>query len=33
MGELMQRIQEVSNLSERLLNTRRALLGLPHDPG
>lgn len=33
MGELMQRIQQVSNLSERLLNTRRALLGLPHDPG
>uniref|UniRef100_A0AAX7UTR1 FHF complex subunit HOOK-interacting protein C-terminal domain-containing protein n=1 Tax=Astatotilapia calliptera TaxID=8154 RepID=A0AAX7UTR1_ASTCA len=33
MGELMQRIQQVSNLNERLLNTRRALLGLPHDPG
>uniref|UniRef100_A0A3Q4IFK7 FHF complex subunit HOOK-interacting protein C-terminal domain-containing protein n=1 Tax=Neolamprologus brichardi TaxID=32507 RepID=A0A3Q4IFK7_NEOBR len=31
MGELMQRIQQVSNLSERLLNTRRALLGLPLD--
>ncbi|XP_030579580.1 FHF complex subunit HOOK-interacting protein 2B isoform X2 [Archocentrus centrarchus] len=31
MGELMQRIQQVSNLTDRLLNTRRNLLGLDHD--
>ncbi|XP_037619232.1 protein FAM160B2 isoform X2 [Sebastes umbrosus] len=33
MGELMQRIQQVSNLSDRLLNTRRHLLGLNHNTG
>ncbi|XP_056275067.1 FHF complex subunit HOOK-interacting protein 2B isoform X1 [Pseudoliparis swirei] len=33
MGELMQRVQLVSNLTDRLLNTRRDLLGLNHDIG
>uniref|UniRef100_A0A8P4KM60 FHF complex subunit HOOK-interacting protein C-terminal domain-containing protein n=1 Tax=Dicentrarchus labrax TaxID=13489 RepID=A0A8P4KM60_DICLA len=33
MGELMQRIQSVSNLTDRLLNTRRHLLGLDHSTG
>lgn len=33
MGELMQRIQQVSNLTDRLLNTRRHLLGLDHNTG
>ncbi|KAF3695236.1 Protein FAM160B2 RAI16-like protein Retinoic acid-induced protein 16 [Channa argus] len=33
MGELMQRIQQVSNLTDRLLHTRRNLLGLNHDTG
>ncbi|XP_034397442.1 protein FAM160B2 isoform X2 [Cyclopterus lumpus] len=33
MGELMQRIQQVSNLTDRLLNTRRDLLGLNHNTG
>ncbi|TNN55829.1 Protein FAM160B2 [Liparis tanakae] len=31
MGELMQRVQLVSNLTDRLLNTRRDLLGLNHN--
>ncbi|XP_054467258.1 FHF complex subunit HOOK interacting protein 2B [Anoplopoma fimbria] len=33
MGELMQRIEQVSNLTDRLLNTRRDLLGLNHNTG
>ncbi|KAK5620000.1 hypothetical protein CRENBAI_003710 [Crenichthys baileyi] len=33
MGELMQRIQQVSGLSERLLDTRRHLLGLNQHTG
>lgn len=33
MGELMQRIQQVSNLTDRLLNTRRLLLGLNQNTG
>ncbi|TMS01609.1 FHF complex subunit HOOK-interacting protein 2B [Larimichthys crocea] len=33
MGELMQRIQLVSNLTDRLLNARRHLLGLDHNAG
>ncbi|XP_070760179.1 FHF complex subunit HOOK-interacting protein 2B-like [Enoplosus armatus] len=33
MGELMQRIQQVSNLTDRLLNARRHLLGLNHNTG
>ncbi|XP_078107850.1 FHF complex subunit HOOK-interacting protein 2B-like isoform X2 [Sander vitreus] len=33
IGELMQRIQQVSNLSDRLLNARRHLLGLNHNTG
>ncbi|XP_070821439.1 FHF complex subunit HOOK-interacting protein 2B [Chaetodon trifascialis] len=33
MGELMQRIQQVSNLTDRLLNVRRHLLGLDHSTG
>ncbi|XP_060894174.1 FHF complex subunit HOOK-interacting protein 2B [Labrus mixtus] len=33
MGELMQRIQQVSNLTDRLLNARRHLLGLDHNTG
>ncbi|XP_034548400.1 protein FAM160B2-like [Notolabrus celidotus] len=33
MGELMQRIQHVSNLTDRLLNARRHLLGLEHNTG
>ncbi|XP_039979106.1 protein FAM160B2 [Xiphias gladius] len=33
MGELMQRIQPISNLTDRLLNTRRHLLGLNHNTG
>ncbi|XP_050925439.1 FHF complex subunit HOOK interacting protein 2B isoform X3 [Lates calcarifer] len=33
MGELMQRIQQISNLTDRLLNTRRHLLGLNHNTG
>ncbi|KAF1389845.1 hypothetical protein PFLUV_G00077780 [Perca fluviatilis] len=33
IGELMQRIQPVSNLSDRLLNARRHLLGLNHNTG
>ncbi|XP_038559207.1 protein FAM160B2 isoform X2 [Micropterus salmoides] len=33
MGELMQRIQRVSNLPDRLLNARRHLLGLNHGAG
>ncbi|XP_072243199.1 FHF complex subunit HOOK-interacting protein 2B-like [Leuresthes tenuis] len=31
MGQLIQRIQQVSNLSEQLLNARRDLLGLSHN--
>ncbi|XP_071328493.1 FHF complex subunit HOOK-interacting protein 2B [Trachinotus anak] len=31
MGDLMQRIQQISNLTDRLLNTRRHLLGLSHN--
>ncbi|XP_026199027.1 protein FAM160B2 isoform X2 [Anabas testudineus] len=31
MAELMQRIQQVSNLTDRLLNARRHLLGLSHN--
>lgn len=33
MGELMQRIQQVSDLTDRLLDTRRHLLGLNHNTG
>ncbi|XP_008297955.1 protein FAM160B2-like [Stegastes partitus] len=33
MGQLMQRIQQVSNLSDRLLDTRRHLLGLKQETG
>ncbi|XP_074527306.1 FHF complex subunit HOOK-interacting protein 2B-like [Halichoeres trimaculatus] len=33
MGELMQRIQHVSNLTDRLLNARKHLLGLNHNTG
>ncbi|XP_073322210.1 FHF complex subunit HOOK-interacting protein 2B-like isoform X2 [Pagrus major] len=33
MGELVQRIQQVSNLTDRLLNARRHLLGLEHNTG
>ncbi|KAK2838236.1 hypothetical protein Q5P01_015448 [Channa striata] len=33
MGELMQRVQQVSNLTDRLLHTRRNLLGLSHNTG
>ncbi|KAG7489254.1 hypothetical protein JOB18_007868 [Solea senegalensis] len=33
MGELMQRIQQISNLSDRLLDTRRHLLGLSYNTG
>ncbi|XP_041793346.1 protein FAM160B2 isoform X2 [Chelmon rostratus] len=33
MAELMQRIQQVSNLTDRLLNIRRHLLGLDHSAG
>ncbi|KAM9360550.1 FHF complex subunit HOOK-interacting protein 2B [Symphorus nematophorus] len=33
MGELMQRIQLVPNLTDRLLNARRHLLGLDHSTG
>ncbi|XP_068617209.1 FHF complex subunit HOOK-interacting protein 2B-like isoform X2 [Brachionichthys hirsutus] len=33
MGELIQRIQQVSCLSDRLLNARRHLLGLDHNTG
>ncbi|XP_028270712.1 FHF complex subunit HOOK-interacting protein 2B isoform X2 [Parambassis ranga] len=33
MAELVQRIQQVSNLPDRLLNTRRHLLGLSHSTG
>ncbi|GAA6233065.1 protein FAM160B2-like isoform X4 [Lates japonicus] len=33
MGELMQRIQQISNLTDRLLNHRRHLLGLNHNTG
>ena len=33
MGQLIQRIQQVSNLSEQLLNARRDLLGLNHNTG
>ncbi|XP_053180860.1 FHF complex subunit HOOK interacting protein 2B isoform X1 [Scomber japonicus] len=33
IGELMQRIQHVSNLTDKLLDTRRHLLGLNHNTG
>nr|XP_046242387.1 FHF complex subunit HOOK interacting protein 2B isoform X2 [Scatophagus argus] len=33
MGESVQRIQQVSNLTDRLLNARRHLLGLDHNAG
>ncbi|XP_042372485.1 FHF complex subunit HOOK interacting protein 2B-like, partial [Plectropomus leopardus] len=33
MGELMQRIQQVSNLTDRLVDTRRHLLGLNQSTG
>uniref|UniRef100_A0A3B4XBY4 FHF complex subunit HOOK-interacting protein C-terminal domain-containing protein n=1 Tax=Seriola lalandi dorsalis TaxID=1841481 RepID=A0A3B4XBY4_SERLL len=33
MGDLMQRIQHISSLTDRLLNTRRRLLGLSHNTG
>ncbi|CAJ1069360.1 protein FAM160B2-like [Xyrichtys novacula] len=33
MGELMQRIQHVPNLTDRLLNARKHLLGLDHNTG
>ncbi|XP_056231985.1 FHF complex subunit HOOK-interacting protein 2B isoform X1 [Seriola aureovittata] len=33
MGDLMQRIQQISSLTDRLLNTRRRLLGLSHNTG
>ncbi|KAM6944225.1 FHF complex subunit HOOK-interacting protein 2B isoform 2-T2 [Lycodopsis pacificus] len=33
MAELMQRIQQIPNLTDRLLNTRRDLLGLNHNTG
>uniref|UniRef100_UPI0037E8760F FHF complex subunit HOOK-interacting protein 2B n=1 Tax=Semicossyphus pulcher TaxID=241346 RepID=UPI0037E8760F len=33
MGELMQRIQQVSNLPDRLMNARRHLMGLDHNTG
>lgn len=33
MGDLMQRIQQIPNLTDRLLNARRNLLGLDHSTG
>ncbi|RVE68738.1 hypothetical protein OJAV_G00094630 [Oryzias javanicus] len=33
MGELMQRIQQIPDLPDRLLNTRRDLLGMSHNNG
>uniref|UniRef100_A0A3Q1CXP7 FHF complex subunit HOOK-interacting protein C-terminal domain-containing protein n=2 Tax=Amphiprion TaxID=80969 RepID=A0A3Q1CXP7_AMPOC len=33
MGQVMQRIQQVSHLSDRLLDTRRHLLGLKQETG
>ncbi len=33
MGELMQRIQQVSNLTDRLVDARKHLLGLNHNTG